>query len=102
MIKNKAVNVQHTLCYFCKDGEYLFETRDTKTNNGVSFLRCCHGVKEAESAEAGYFLMEKTLDGYENLIFVTNNNQPTQLFLVKECIGVIIKNIWVVEQVQYI
>ncbi len=46
--------------------------------------------------------MEKTLDGYENLIFVTNNNQPTQLFLVKECIGVIIKNIWVVEQVQYI
>ncbi len=36
---------------------------------------------------------KEPLNGYENLVFVTKNNQPTQLFPVKECLGVIIKNI---------
>ncbi|WP_313183788.1 hypothetical protein [Lacrimispora sp.] len=36
---------------------------------------------------------KKSLEGYKDFVFVTKNNQPTQLFLFKECIGVIIKNI---------
>ena len=32
--KKKVIHVRHTLCYFSKNGKYVFEMHDTKTNNG--------------------------------------------------------------------
>ncbi len=32
--KDKLLHVRHTLCYFSKDGKYVFEIHDTKTDNG--------------------------------------------------------------------
>ena len=32
--KKKVIHVNHTLCYFSKNGKYVFEMHDTKTNNG--------------------------------------------------------------------
>ena len=32
--KKKVIHVKHTLCYFSKNGKYVFEMHDTKTNNG--------------------------------------------------------------------
>lgn len=34
-----------------------------------------------------------TLEGYENLVFVTRNNRATQQFLVRECMNLIIHRI---------
>lgn len=33
-LKNKVIHVRHTLCYFSRNGKYVFEMHDTKTNNG--------------------------------------------------------------------
>ncbi len=37
-MKNKYINVRHTLCYFSKDGKCLFEMHDTKTVNGKRII----------------------------------------------------------------
>jgi integrase len=97
-LKGKALSVQHTLCYFCKDGKYVFEMHDTKTNNGRRVIpltaKAILALKRQMAQKQEIMLAGKEpLSGYENLVFVTRNNQPTQLFLVKECLGVIIKNI---------
>ncbi len=97
-LKGKSINVQHTLCYFSKDGKYTFEMHDTKTNNGRRVIplttRAIFALKRQMVQKQEIILSgKKAMEGYENLVFVTKNNQPTQLFLVKESLGVIIKNI---------
>lgn len=32
--EKKVLHVKHTLCYFSRNGKYVFEMHDTKTNNG--------------------------------------------------------------------
>lgn len=95
-LKNKFINVQHTLCYFSKDGKYLFEMHDTKTVNGKRIIpltaKAIMALKKQKAQKQEIvFSGKKALEGYQNLVFVTKNNQPTQLFLVKECMGLIIK-----------
>lgn len=97
-LKNKAINVQHTLCYFSKDGKYLFEMHDTKTSNGKRIIPLTSKAvmalkKQKAQKQKIIFEGKEAPEGYENLVFVTKNNQPTQLFLIKECMGLIIKNI---------
>lgn len=97
-LKNKAINVQHTLCYFSKDGKYLFEMHDTKTSNGKRIIPLTSKAvmalkKQKAQKQEIIFEGKEAPEGYENLVFVTKNNQPTQLFLIKECMGLIIKNI---------
>ena len=92
-LKGKALSVQHTLCYFCKDGKYVFEMHDTKTNNGKRVIpliaRAIFALKRQMVEKQEIMLAGKEpLSGYENLVFITRNNKPTQLFLVKECLGV--------------
>lgn len=96
--RKKILHVRHTLCYFSKDGKYVFEMHDTKTNNGrrnipltakaMNVLKCQRQQKQE------IVLKGKTaLKGYETLVFVTKNNRPTQQFLIKQCLDLIIQKI---------
>ena len=97
-LKKRAIYVQHTLCYFSRDGKYSFEMHDTKTGNGkrtIPLTSTAIMALKRQKAQKQKLIFEgkEAQEGYENLVFVTKNNQPTQLFLVKDCIGTIIKNI---------
>lgn len=96
--KEKVVHVRHSMTYFSKDGKYQFELHPTKTNKGlrdipltskaIVALRQQHFIKQM-LVNSG----KESLNGFENLVFVTKNNRPTTQFLVSECIGGILKKI---------
>lgn len=97
-LNKKVIHVQHTLCYFSKDGKYIFEMHDTKTNNGKRLIPLTSRAikilrKQKIQKQEIVFRGKVALEGYEDLVFVTKNNQPTQQFLVQECMGLIIKSI---------
>lgn len=97
-LKNKMLYVNHTLCYFSKDGKYVFEMHDTKTNNGKRVIplteRAVKALKRQKlQKQEIYFKKQIIPEGYEDLVFVTKNNKPTQQFLVQECMRLIIKRI---------
>lgn len=94
----KVIEVRHTLCYFSKDGKYTFELHDTKTNNGKRKIplttRAIQALKCQKKQKQIIVMSGKTArEGFENLVFITKNNQPTQQFLIKECIDLIVNNI---------
>lgn len=96
--KKQVLQVRHTLCYFSKNGKYVFEMHDTKTNNGRRSVpltaRAMMALKDQEIQKQQIVMKGKIApEGYENLVFVTKNNQPTQQFLIKECMNLIVKNI---------
>lgn len=97
-LKNKMLYVNHTLCYFSKDGKYVFEMHDTKTNNGKRVIplteRAVKALKRQKLQKQEIYFKKRIIpDGYEDLVFVTKNNKPTQQFLVQECMRLIIKRI---------
>ncbi|EXG86145.1 site-specific recombinase XerD [Clostridium sp. ASBs410] len=97
-LKNKAIYVQHTLCYFRRDGKYVFEMHETKTNNGKRTIPLTIKAimalnRQRVQKQEIMFRGNEASEGYEDLVFVTKNNKPTQLFLVKDCICGIIKKI---------
>ena len=71
---------------------------DTKTNNGrrnipltakaMNVLKCQRQQKQEIVLKGKTALKE-----YETLVFVTKNNQPTQQFLIKQCLDLIIQKI---------
>lgn len=96
--EKKVLYVKHTLCYFSKNGKYVFEMHDTKTVNGKRIIPLTakaikalksQRIKKQEIIFSGKMAPKE----YENLIFITRNNQPTQQFLVQESIRLIIVNI---------
>ena len=96
--RKKVLHICRTLCYFSKDGKYTFEMHDTKTINGRRSIPLTQKAYEAlqrqrirkNKIEAkGIGAME----GFEDLVFVTRNNRPTQTFIVKECMDVCIRRI---------
>ncbi len=97
-LKNKMLFVNHTLCYFSNDGKYIFEMHDTKTNNGKRTIplteRAIRALKRQKIQKQEIRIKGKAApEGYEDLVFVTKNNKPTQQFLVQESMGLIIKKI---------
>lgn len=96
--RNKLLHVRHTLCYFSKGGKYVFEMHDTKTDNGERVIplteKALRVLKKQRIRKQEVIFKGKTpLEGYENLVFVTRNNRPTQQFLVQECMNLIINRI---------
>ncbi len=66
--------VRHTLCYFSKDGKYVFEMHDTKTKNGKRIIPLTH--KAICALERQWLQKQKVVlkgkiapKGYENLVF---------------------------------
>ena len=97
-LKNKVIHVRHTLCYFSRNGKYVFEMHDTKTNNGKRVIPLT--VKAINSLECQKLQKQKIIlkgktakEEFQNLVFVTKNNQPTQQFLINQCMQLVIQNI---------
>lgn len=87
----------HMLCCFSKDGKDVFEIHDTKTSNGKRIIpltsKAIMALKRQKAQEQQIvFERKEPPEDYDNLVFITKNNQPTQLFLIKECMDMIIKN----------
>ena len=62
--KDKLLHVRHTLCYFSKDGKYVFEIHDTKTDNGERTIpltdKAFWVLKNKELENRKLFLKEKS------------------------------------------
>lgn len=96
--KKKVIHVKHTLCYFSKNGKYVFEMHDTKTNNGKRTIpltaKAINSLKCQKLQKQEIILKGKTAkEEFQNLVFVTKNNQPTQQFLINQCMQLVIQNI---------
>ena len=92
--EKKVVHVRRSLCYFRKDGKYVFEWHDTKTHNSKRTIPLTTRAMEALKKQRvrGQEILLKNAqtaqDEYKNLVFVTRNNRPTQQFIVQECMDV--------------
>ena len=95
----KVLYVRRTLSYFQKDGQYIFEWHDTKTHNG---RRTIPLTSRAIAALKKQRLQQKTIllkhasevsEEYRDLVFATKTGQPTQTFIVKECIELTVKQL---------
>ena len=91
--------VRRSLCYFRRDGKYVFEWHDTKTHNSKRVIPL---TKQAVKALKRQWIRRQSIllknasevqEDYRDLIFVTKNNRPTQQFIVAECIDVAIRRI---------
>ena len=87
-LKKKVLYVRHTFRYFRKDGKYTFEMHDTKTKNGRRTIPLTQKAYEALRKQKVQKLEielkgRKAPEGYEDLVFVTKNNRPTQQFIVQ-------------------
>ena len=96
--KKKVLHIRHTLCYFRKDGKYIHEMHDTKTMNSRRTIpltqRAYDALKQQKVQKFQIRLKGKIApEGFEDLVFVTRNNRPTQQFLVQECMLLTIKHI---------
>ena len=97
-LKKRVLHVRHTLCYFRKDGKYTFEWHDTKTKNGRRDIPMTQRAYEALRRQRAKKLQIelkglKAPEGFENLVFVTKNNRPTQQFIVEEGISACVHRI---------
>lgn len=95
----KVLRVRRSLCYFSKDGKYIFEWHDTKTHNSKRLIpltkKAIAVLKQQKLVRQKIFLehVADALDEYKDLVFVTKNNRPTQQFIVQECIDVTMRRI---------
>ena len=96
--EKKVLYVRHTLCYFRKDGKYIFEMHDAKTKNGRRTIPLT--TKALEALRRQRIQKQRILfkgieaeEQYRDLVFVTKNNRPTQQFIVQEAICVVVNRI---------
>lgn len=95
----KVLYIRRSLCYFCKEGKYVFEWHDTKTSNGRRTIPLTTRALEAlkrQKIQRKKILQknaENAHDEYKDLVFVTKNNRPTQQFIVQECMDVVTRHI---------
>ena len=95
----KVLRVRRSLCYFRKDGKYVFEWHDTKTHNSKRTIpltsRAIVALKQQRILRQKILLQHAadTQDEYKDLVFVTRNNRPTQQFIIQECLDVTTRQI---------
>lgn len=91
--------VRRSLCYFRREGKYVFEWHDTKTHNSKRVIPL---TKQAVKALKRQWIRRQSIllknasevqEEYRDLVFVTKNNRPTQQFIVAESIDVAIRRI---------
>lgn len=97
-IKNKVIHVNHTMCYFSKDGKYVFELHNTKTKSGKRTIplteKAIKALKRQKIQKQELIFKGKVAEEqYANLVFVTKSNKPTQQFLIQECMNLVIKHL---------
>ena len=96
--KKKTLNMCRTLCYFEKDGKYIFEMHKCKTKSSKRMVplteKACDALRRQKFQKKQIEAKGKVApEEYKNLVFVTKNNQPTQQFIVQETINVVLKRI---------
>lgn len=95
----KILRVRRSLCYFRKEGKYVFEWHDTKTHNGKRTIpltsRAIAALKQQRVMRQRILLQHAAdmQDEYKDLVFVTKNNRPTQQFIIQECMDVTTRQI---------
>lgn len=95
----KVLRVRHSLCYFRKDGKYVFEWHDTKTHDSKRTIpltsRALAALKQQQILRQKILLRHAAdmQDEYKDLVFVTRNNRPTQQFIIQECMDVTTRQI---------
>ena len=95
----KVLRVRRSLCYFRKDGKYVFEWHDTKTHNSKRTIpltsRALAALKQQRIMRQKILLQHAahTQDEYKELVFVARNNRPTQQFIIQECMDVTTRQI---------
>ena len=95
----KVLRVRRSLCYFRKDGKYVFEWHDTKTHNSKRTIpltsRALAALKQQRIMRQKILLQHAAdpQDEYKDLVFVTRNNRPTQQFIIQECMDVTTRQI---------
>ncbi len=95
----KLLYVRRSLCYFHKEGKYVFEWHDTKTHNSKRTIpltsRALEALKRQRIRRKEILLKNaaNAQDEYRDLVFVTRNNRPTQQFVVQQCIDLVVKKI---------
>lgn len=104
-LSQKMIHVTHTLCYFSKNGKYVFELHDAKTKNGKRLIpltaKAVTALMDQKKQNQKITKEKVAMPGYENLVFITKNNRPTQQFIITECMSLIIKNIQNEESVNF-
>ena len=96
--EKKVLYVRHTLCYFRKDGKYIFEMHDAKTKNGrrtIPLTTKALAALRRQRIQKQKILFKgiETEEQYRDLVFVTKNNRPTQQFIVQEAICAVVNRI---------
>lgn len=97
--EKKVLFVRRLLCYFSKEGKYIFEWHDTKTHNSkrtIPLTKTALAVLKKQRFQRQKILIKNAtnaLEEYKDLVFVTRNNRPTQQFIVQECMDLVIKHI---------
>ena len=95
----KVLYVRRSLCYFHKDGKYVFEWHDTKTRNSrrtIPLTTKALEVLKRQKIQRQMILLRNAVnaqDEYKDLVSVTKNNRPTQQFIVQECMNLVSKHI---------
>lgn len=97
-LNEKKLQVKRTLCYFQKDGKYIFQFHDTKTISGYRMIplttRAVQALRRQRAHKNKIVLKGKqSPDGYENLVFITRDNQPIESRTVQKSMEYIMKNI---------
>lgn len=93
-----VLHVRHTLCYFSKDGKYVYEMHETKTKSGRRTIpltkKAIKALEDQRSQKEAIVRKGKVAEPeYSDLVFVTKNNRPTHQFLVQEGMEFIIKHV---------
>lgn len=94
----KIINVNHTMCYFSKQGKYVFELHDTKTKRGkrkIPLTKTAIRVLKMQKFQKQQLIFKGKIaeEQYQDLVFITKNNKPTQQFLIQECMNLIFKHL---------
>lgn len=97
-LDKKVLNVTQSLCYYSRDGKYVFEMHQPKTYTSKRMVpltaKACEALKRQKMQRKKIVSINKNVYGeYGDLIFLTKNNRPTQQFIVQEAITGIVKKI---------
>lgn len=97
-LKKRVINVQHNLCYFSKENKSVHEMHDTKTSQGNRTIpltdKALFVLKRQKLTKQELILKGKIAPSeYQNLVFTTRQNKPTQRYVIQSSIETIIKKI---------
>lgn len=94
----RTLKISRSLCYFSKNGKYVFEWHEPKTPNSYRSIPLTQNAIKSLSMQKCQ--MESVLrkhpeveDQYKDLVFLTKNGKPTQGSILGECTDSIMRKL---------